>query len=61
MSTAGLASILKTALELFEGKTKLVSQTFDGAAAMSGKVSEVQTLMKQDYPHAHFSFAMLIS
>ena len=60
-SAVGLASTLKTALEPFEAKTKLVSQTFDGAAVMSGKVSGVQTLMKQDYPHAHFSTAMLIS
>ena len=53
-SASGLTSTLKTALEPFQAKNTLVSQTFDGAAVISGGVSGVQTLMKVEYPHAKF-------
>jgi hypothetical protein len=53
-SASGLTSTLKTALEPFQAKNTLVSQTFDGAAVISDGVSGVQTLMKVEYPHVKF-------
>jgi hypothetical protein len=38
-------------------KAKLIMQTYDGAAVMSGHLNGVQTLMRQDY-HLHFSFTV---
>ena len=35
-------------------KAKLIMQTYDGAAVMSGHLNGVQTLMRQDYPFAFF-------
>jgi hypothetical protein len=35
-------------------KAKLIMQTYDGAAVMSGHFNGVQTLMRQDYPFAFF-------
>ena len=41
-------------LKNFEMKKKLVNQTYDGAAVMSGEVSGVQARIKEVAPHAHF-------
>lgn len=38
----------------FDFKTKLVGQTYDGAAVMSGELSGLQQLMKAEFPHAYF-------
>ena len=35
-------------------KDKLISQTYDGAATMSGRVKGVQTQIRATYPHAYF-------
>ena len=35
-------------------KSKLIAQTYDGAAVMSGSRHSVQVLIKNDFPHAHF-------
>ena len=49
-----LTKILLTALEKYKVKDKLISQTYDGAATMSGRVKGVQTQIRATYPHAHF-------
>ena len=33
---------------------KLIMQTYDGASVMSGHISAVQTLVREDYPFAYF-------
>ena len=33
---------------------KLIMQTYDGASVMSGHISGVQTLVREDYPFAYF-------
>lgn len=35
-------------------KEKLVAQTYDGSAVMSGNARGVQTLLKETYPNAQF-------
>ena len=34
--------------------SKLIAQTYDGAAVMSGSLRGVQALIKEDYPDAHY-------
>ena len=38
-------------------KYKLIMQTYDGAAIMSGHLTGLQTLIRQDYPYERFSDA----
>ncbi|XP_071754178.2 zinc finger MYM-type protein 1-like [Centroberyx gerrardi] len=50
----GLSNSIKGVLEPLKLGDKLIAQTYDGAAVMSGNVCGVQTLMKETYPHAQF-------
>ena len=50
----GLSTAIKHALEPLGLRDKLVAQTYDGAAVMSGSVGGVQILMKESYPNAIF-------
>ncbi|XP_005109313.1 uncharacterized protein LOC101850037 [Aplysia californica] len=49
---SGLVSTLREALEPFSVEEKLIAQTYDGAAVMSGRVSGVQAQMRQFFPNA---------
>ncbi|VVC42638.1 HAT, C-terminal dimerisation domain,Domain of unknown function DUF4371 [Cinara cedri] len=40
--------------EVIENHDKLISQSYDGAAAMSGRLSGVQKLIRDEYTNAHF-------
>ena len=48
----GLSNSIKGVLEPLKLGEKLIAQTYDGAAVMSGNVRGVQTLMRETYPHA---------
>ena len=50
----GLATTIRDQLQPFSAQDKLVAQTYDGAAVMSGRVSGVQLRLKLDFPHAKF-------
>ena len=52
----GMGEVVKAALSKFgvSVKSKLIMQTYDGAAVMSGHLSGLQTLIHQDYPFAFF-------
>ncbi|KAJ4945179.1 hypothetical protein JOQ06_013715 [Pogonophryne albipinna] len=50
----GLSNSIKAVLEPLKLKDKLIAQTYDGAAVMSGNVRGVQTVMKETYPNAQF-------
>ncbi|KAJ4946943.1 hypothetical protein JOQ06_008986 [Pogonophryne albipinna] len=50
----GLSNNIKAVLEPLKLKEKLIAQTYDGAAVMSGNVRGVQTVMKETYPNAQF-------
>ena len=56
LTTAVLSSTLLDQLKLLIGdcSDKLVAQTYDGAANLSGSKSGVQTRIKDRYPYAHF-------
>ena len=56
LTAAALSSILLDQLKLLIGdhSDKLVAQTYDGAANLSGSRSGVQTRIKDHYPYAHF-------
>ena len=56
LTAASLASILLGELDKVLGNdhTKLVAQTYDGAAAMSGSRTGLQIRIKEQYPNAHF-------
>lgn len=51
-----IAASIQSVIDLFLSKNsnKLVDQTYDGAAVMSGKHKGVHTIIKQKYPLAHF-------
>lgn len=50
-----LATCVKDALEeVVSDKTKVISQSYDGANVMSGAHSGVQEIVKQIYPYAHY-------
>lgn len=53
-TAAGLLNAIKASLELPNLGNKLIAQTYDGVAVMSGSVCGVQTLVKEHYPNAHF-------
>ena len=52
----GMGEVVKAALSKFgvSVKCKLIMQTYDGAAVMSGHLSGLQTLIHQDYRFAFF-------
>jgi Domain of unknown function (DUF4371) len=51
---AGLASIIRENIEIFGLKDKLIAQTYDGAAAMSGNANGVQKIRQETYKYAIF-------
>ena len=53
-SSSGLNELIKRCLENYEVRDKLISQTYDGAATMSGRLNGVQAKIKEMYPNAHF-------
>ena len=52
----GMGEVVKATLSKFGAsvKSKLIMQTYDGAAVMSGQLSGLQTRIRQDYPFAFF-------
>ena len=56
----GMDEVVKATLSKFGSsvKSKLIMQTYDGAAVMSGQLSGLQKRIRQDYPFA-FSFIVL--
>ena len=52
----GMGEVVKATLSKFGAsvKSKLIMQTYDGAAVMSGHLSGLQTRIRQDYPFAFF-------
>ena len=53
-TAAGLEKLLKEKLEPHKLENKLIAQTYDGAAVMSGASAGLQARMKETFPHAHF-------
>lgn len=53
-TAVGISYVLKKTLQPYSVESKLIAQTYDGAAVMSGSRHSVQVLMKEVYPHAHF-------
>ncbi|CAB4035403.1 zinc finger MYM-type 1-like, partial [Paramuricea clavata] len=51
-----LSEVIKNGLNKYSDslKSKLIMQTYDGAAVMSGHINGLQTLIRQDYPFAFF-------
>ncbi|KAF0702099.1 zinc finger MYM-type protein 1-like, partial [Aphis craccivora] len=50
-----LSECIKSTLQnVLLDKQKLITQSYDGANVMSGHISGVQTLIKSDYPNAHY-------
>lgn len=41
-------------IEITDHNDKMISQSYDGAAVMSGQISGVQKLIKDKYKNAHF-------
>ncbi len=46
--------LLQEINSLLSNKQKLIAQTYDGAAALSGKEKGVQTRIKEVYKNAHY-------
>ncbi len=53
-TASALTELLQKAIESYNLEEKLISQTYDGASAMSGRHNGVQAKMRNKYPHAHF-------
>ena len=53
-TASGIYEVLKSILLPYDVQTKLIAQTYDGAAVMSGSRNGVQALLKRDFPYAHF-------
>lgn len=53
-SAVGLTNTLCQLLQPYAAKQKLIAQTYDGAAVMSGSVAGVQTKLREHFPYAHF-------
>ncbi|GFR65729.1 sedoheptulokinase [Elysia marginata] len=56
-TASGLSAVLIDELNAIGGpdiKNKLIAQTYDGAAVMSGSSSGVQAIIKESFPHAHY-------
>ena len=49
----GLSQALKENLDSLNLESKLIAQTYDGAAVMRGSTNGVQVQMKKFFPHAH--------
>lgn len=54
LSARGLAEVIRSAIEIYTLKDKLIAQTYDGAAVMSGSEGGVQTILRKHYRYAHF-------
>lgn len=50
----GLEKVLKDKLQPFHLESKLIAQTYDGAAVMSGAAAGLQARLRETFPHAHF-------
>ena len=59
----GMGEVVKAALSKFgvSVKSKLIMQTYDGAAVMSGHLRGLKTLIHQDYPLAFFFIVLHIA
>ena len=57
-----ISSVVKQILRIYGDtlKDKLIMQTYDGASVMSGHISGVQRLLREDYPLLTFSIVLLI-
>ena len=54
-NAAAITQVIKDKLSQHSGiKDKLIMQTYDGAAVMSGHINGVQVQVRQEYPFAHF-------
>ena len=54
-SAAAISQIVKDKLGQYSNiKDKLIMQTYDGASVMSGHISGVQAIVRQEYSFAHF-------
>lgn len=56
-TASGLSAVLIDELNAIGGpdiKNKLIAQTYDGAAVMSGSSTGVQAIVKESFPHAHY-------
>ncbi|XP_065070326.1 uncharacterized protein LOC135695262 [Rhopilema esculentum] len=55
-TASSISTIVKMLLHRYGEalKNKLIMQTYDGASVMSGHISGVQTLVRDDYPYAYF-------
>jgi hypothetical protein len=53
-TATGLSEVLKKTLQPFNVEKKLIAQTYDGAAVMSGNQGGVQTLMQNIFPYAKY-------
>ena len=49
----GLTQALKENLDSLNLESKLIAQTYDGAAVMRGSLNKVQVQMKKFFPHGH--------
>ena len=55
-SASTISSVVKEILSKYGKslKQKLIMQTYDGESVMSGHISGVQRLLRENYPYAHF-------
>ena len=53
-TAAGLEELITETLQPYQLENKMIAQTYDGAAVMSGATGGVQARMKETFPHAHF-------
>ena len=55
-SAPAISSVVKQILRIYGDtlKDKLIMQTYDGASVMSGHISGVQRLLREEYPFAYF-------
>ena len=55
-SAPAISSVVKHILRRYGDtlKDKLIMQAYDGASVMSGHISGVQRLLREDYPFAYF-------
>ena len=49
-----MLNCLDHVLQSLEDKHKLIAQSYDGAAVMSGSHRGVQSIVKESYPNAHY-------
>ncbi len=54
-NAAAISQVVKDKLGQYSNiEEKLIMETYDGASVMSGHINGVQTLVRQEYPFAHF-------